>query len=324
MSKRTLGQFFSTHCDVILHGIEKPSENTTIIEPFAGNGDLVKWVERNNVEEYDIEPRCQTTVQRDTLQNPPSYSNKFVITNPPYLARNKSTDKELFNKYSLNDLYKIFMEQLCNAVPLGGIVIIPVNFWSSSRFSDIALRTRFLRLFCVERVNIFEKRVFDDTSAAVCAFRFDLGESSDIVFRFDPHESSDEITIRFDETTNYTIGNEIISLKDNNYAHTVSRVLEGQSAPNTSIMLRALDNISLEWQETPFYGKKTSRTFASLNIYPPINNERQKLLIEQFNEYISKNREKYHSLFLSNYREASRKRIGFTMVYCIIQYLLSL
>ena len=37
-------------------------------------------------------------IKRDTILNPPNYNNKFIITNPPYLARNKSKDKTLFKQ----------------------------------------------------------------------------------------------------------------------------------------------------------------------------------------------------------------------------------
>lgn len=65
---------------------------TTIIEPFTDNGDLLK-IKVN------------------------------ILTNPPYLARNKSMNKELFDKYNINDLYKCFIEIL-----LDGILIVPLNF----------------------------------------------------------------------------------------------------------------------------------------------------------------------------------------------------
>ena len=32
---------------------------------------------------------------------PPNYHEKWVITNPPYLAKNKAKDKTLFNQYSV-------------------------------------------------------------------------------------------------------------------------------------------------------------------------------------------------------------------------------
>jgi hypothetical protein len=71
--------------------------------------------------------------KRDTLKNPPNYKDKYVITNPPYLARNKSKDKQIFDKYDVNDLFKCFIKELITNVCLGGIIIIPLNFWSSIR-----------------------------------------------------------------------------------------------------------------------------------------------------------------------------------------------
>jgi len=58
---------------------------------------------------YDIEPKKEFIIKKDTIQEPPNYNNTFIITNPPYLARNKSKNKELFDKYDVNDLYKCFI-----------------------------------------------------------------------------------------------------------------------------------------------------------------------------------------------------------------------
>lgn len=318
--KRKYGQFFSTNADTILKGFEKPADDVHIIEPFAGKGDLIKWIGRG-VEEYDIEPVRKKTTTRDTLRNPPLYSGKYVVTNPPYLARNKSKDKSLYDTFGQNDLFKIFIQQICTDIPDGGILIIPVNFWSSCREPDIELRKNFLRLFNVSRVNVFEEAVFDDTSCAVCAIQFTNSKPCiNIPFYFFP--DGEQRVFIFHGDTNYTIGWDIISLMNKTYTHSVSRVLEGGNAPNTFIKFRALDDISLEKTDTPYYGKKTSRTFASLNIVPAINQERQIRLIKQFNDYVSLHRAKYRSLWLSNYREGARKRMGFEMCYSIISHLL--
>jgi hypothetical protein len=106
------------------------------------------------------------------------------------------------------------------------------------------------------------------------------------------------------------------------YNYTVTRAISRHSPPNTNLKFRALDNISLEWTETPYYGKKTSRTFASLHIEPAIDEKLQKQLLKQFNEFVSLNRVKYKSLWLSNYREGARKRMGFEMAYAIVAFLL--
>ena len=55
------------------------------------------------------------------------------------------------------------------------------------------------------------------------------------------------------------------------------------------------------------------------------NIEKQKKLVEEFNNFLNLQREKYNSLFLTNYRESkdiSRKRISFDLVYNIVEYIL--
>ena len=94
MNKQKLGQFYTTNYDYILK-ICIPNNIKNIIEPFTGEGDLLKFIniKNYNLELYDIDPKYNGTVKCDTLYNPPNYDNKFVLTNPPYLARNKNTDK---------------------------------------------------------------------------------------------------------------------------------------------------------------------------------------------------------------------------------------
>ena len=151
-TKKDFGQFYTTKYTYILQGLYIPTNTSHIIEPFAGNGDLLNFVDtisnkKHIVECYDIDPKKEFIVRRDTLKNPPIYANKFILTNPPYLARNKSTDKELFDKYNTNDLYKCFIECILTDIALGGIIIIPLNFWCSIRVNDINIRKRFLEKY---------------------------------------------------------------------------------------------------------------------------------------------------------------------------------
>ena len=61
--KKELGQFFTTNYSYILQDMEIPDKITNIIEPFAGNGDLVKFVEEDQekknvlyrIECYDVD-----------------------------------------------------------------------------------------------------------------------------------------------------------------------------------------------------------------------------------------------------------------------------
>lgn len=112
--KQQFGQFFTTNQEYILQGMEIPCFVKNIIEPFAGNGDLLEFIEKNskqnnikyNIECFDIDPKKNFIILKDTIAEPPNYNNAFIITNPPYLARNKSNNKMLFDKYDVNDLYK--------------------------------------------------------------------------------------------------------------------------------------------------------------------------------------------------------------------------
>ena len=117
MSKKELGKFFTTNYEKILSDLEIPTDQKIIIEPFVGEGDLLNFIKIfDKIETYDI---CQpknnfttnniTFTKKDTLNNPPIYSNKFVITNPPYLARNKSEDK----KYITNIRQMIYLNVFC-------------------------------------------------------------------------------------------------------------------------------------------------------------------------------------------------------------------
>ena len=95
-TKQKLGQFYTTNYKYILQNLSIPKNIKNIIEPFTGNADLLKFIDNidsYNIECYDIDPKTDKTIKRDTIKNPPDYNNKFVITNPPYLARNKSKDK---------------------------------------------------------------------------------------------------------------------------------------------------------------------------------------------------------------------------------------
>jgi hypothetical protein len=66
-----------------------------------------------------------------------------------------------------------FLINLIESECKGGIVIIPLNFISSIRKSDIELRKKFLSIFTILLLNIFEEQVFDDTSYAVCSILFE-------------------------------------------------------------------------------------------------------------------------------------------------------
>ena len=344
VSKQSLGQFYTTNQEYILQGINIPSSIKNIIEPFAGNGDLITFIEKeqnkNNVkyiiECYDIEPKKKYIIKKDTIKNPPDYTNKYLITNPPYLARNKSKDKSLFNKYDVNDLYKCVIKDILTNICLGGIFIIPLNFWSSIRIADIELRKSFLEKYKIILLNIFEEQVFNDTSYTICSFQFELIKNNDInELNIIVYPSKTLITVELTSNNNFMIGGDIYNLKLKNIYKITRLTKKNKSKSNTNILVKCIDDninsrIGLSFVEddniyvdnTP---NQTARTYASLIIEPKIEPDKQKQLIIKFNKYLDEHRKKYNSLFLTNYRESkdiARKRISFDLVYSITQYIL--
>ena len=48
IEKRQFGQFFTTNSDYILQGLEKFVKDKEVVDPFAGNQDLINWSRKNN------------------------------------------------------------------------------------------------------------------------------------------------------------------------------------------------------------------------------------------------------------------------------------
>lgn len=351
-NKQKLGQFFTTNYKYILQNFTIPDNITDIIEPFTGNGDLLNFInikekEKNkkyNIECYDIEPKKDFIIFQDTINNPPDYNNKFIITNPPYLARNKSNEKELFNKYDVNDLYKCFIKNLLTNKCIGGIIIIPLNFWSSIRKADIELRKLFLDIYEIIYLNIFEESVFEDTTTTVCSFQFSLkikiieenNNKNKNNLNISIYPSNNKISTILNNENNYMIGGHIYNLKSNN-KYSITRLTSKNNDDKkefiTNILVKCIDDnkdnqINMSFVNDIYIDNTpnlTARTYATLVIEPKLNIENQKKLINNFNIYLKENREKYNSLFLTNYRESkdiARKRISFDLIYNICDYLL--
>jgi len=341
--KQELGQFFTTNYKYILQNFSIPENITKIIEPFAGKGHLLNFINDNTkyiIETYDIDPKLNSTIKRDTLKNPPSYKHKFILTNPPYLARNKTSNKTLFDKYDTNDLYKCFIKQIISDPSLGGIIIVPLNFWCSIRQSDIDLRQKFLSVYHVISINIFEERVFEDTSYTVCSFLF-TQITENVLYK--PinvfiYPNYNHLKVELNIKNNYTFGGEIYSLPQSQSFKVERLTLDNieQSEFITNILVKCIDDninnkICLKLvkekerycDDTP---KRSARSYATLIIKPKLTLEQQNNLVLLFNEFLNTKRDEYHSLFLTNYRESNsicRKRISFSLVFEIINYLLS-
>ena len=253
-----------------------------------------------------------------------------LITNPPYLARNKCIDKYIFNLYGANDLFRCFLLQLINDVSLGGILIVPLNFFSGVCREDKALRIKFFKYYDVYHINIFEEKVFEDTSCGVCSFLFKKKTVSLVQTNIHIYPENKKFIYLFNTENNFGFDN-LLNLKGNSI-YTINRLnlKNCSSISKTLIKVQCIDNIKSKinaYISNTDYIDTTKnfscRAYMSLLIEPPISLSKQNRLVSLFNIYLEKKRKKYYSLFLPQYRCLGRKRISFQLVYRIIKHLIN-
>lgn len=221
-SKKDLGQFFTTNSDFILQGFDHLVSGKSVMDPFAGGGDLLKWAKRNGASKIsglDIDPKLVSPIIKlnDSLSSIPRAS--FNITNPPYLAKNKmsTAQKVEYPMDEYEDLYLLSMKKIIESDPDEGIIIIPVNFFSAEN-SD-ALRKEFLTQFSIGRVNYFKEQVFDDTTYNVVSLYYTRKTTASTkqtikIFSFPGGDSKD---FELEEKFNYRIAgrelNKVLKIK---------------------------------------------------------------------------------------------------------------
>jgi hypothetical protein len=340
-TKKEKGQFYTVNSSYILDGLPFPPENIRIIEPFAGKGDLLDWLPTGGlIEAYDIEPKKEGIIERDTLLHPPNYKDAWILTNPPYLARNKSNSKGVFELYDTNDLYKCFILSICQQEQCqGGIMIIPAGFFLSPREIDARCRRAFLSRYKLLKVKYFEETVFPDTTTTVVAFAFEKSEDilTEQSVEWISMPTGNKNIFKMSAENNWIIGGDIYNLPIPNTDIKIRRHVVGQQLKAgeqlTFMTLNALDSgsmkgrICLEYKQGYVYpANESSRSFATICILGKNLSEREQIdICKIFNEFIEKKRAETWSLFLPQYRESkeyARKRIPFELAYRIILHII--
>jgi hypothetical protein len=126
------------------------------------------------------------------------------------------------------------------------------------------------------------------------------------------------------------VGGEIFRLPRTHQFQIARLTRLNQDNPSSNILVKCIDDDTrihlavvphdkLYCDDTP---NLTARSYATLVIDPALSMPQQQHLVEQFNKFLNQYREKYHSLFLTSYREHKRKRISFDLVYQIVGHLL--
>lgn len=292
-------------------------QEAILVDPFCGAGDLCKLLPEHTWLLYDVSPTTEAITQ-DTLLNPPDYTNKWVITNPPYLAKNKAQDKIIFQKYDVDDLYKAAILSILDCE--GGILIVPVNFLADEGSKRI--RCEFFKHFDILEMNVFTRPVFTTTTYSVCAFAFKKNDNvQDQSFIVNIKPGNQVISLTLTASSGYRIAGDWFEELANEPVQ-FGRLVANSKDYTTHIKLFALDTrdtrIRLEWCEEPYVGKPTDRMFATITSKEKLTQEEEKYLIAEFNKQLENFRKIYADLPLTNYRDYNRKRVGFTFVYQLL------
>ena len=187
-------QHFSIHKNIIFNLWKDLPDNIDIVEPFYGAGDLLKNIPESkakSIDIYDIDTsnsNNKNIQQRNTLAYPPDYKNKYVITNPPYLAKNKTENKEIYEKYKTDDLYKIAILSFLESS--GEILVVPLNFLTDKRTYKI--REQFFNRFHIKTINIFEFPIFEYTNIQTVPFSYLLKNNKEIETEINIYKSNNE------------------------------------------------------------------------------------------------------------------------------------
>jgi len=224
--KRQFGQFFTTNSDYILQGLEGFVKNKEIIDPFAGNQDLINWSRKNNCREavgFDCDKKyvdSKNVFSGDSINFPQKY--KFVCTNPPYLHKNKAETKikeRFFSGIHSNfeDLYHVSIFSILNCEE--GILIVPLNFLCAENSQKV--RNLFFNKFEIIKLNIFSEQVFKDTTYNVISFYFkkkkDNSEKSKIPATIFPGKK--QIVFAIEKKYNWQFGGDFINRIKNTENH---------------------------------------------------------------------------------------------------------
>lgn len=340
MSKKDLGAFYSTNINEMMEGIFDDfiifyDKEKIIYEPCCGNGDIVKFLIDNSIKEnkilcYDIiNLSFNQTTQRDTILNPLNFKDSYVITNPPFLGKNKMT-KEMKNKYkdleNCQDLYETYIIQLINSDCIGGILILPSNFLFSYNNN---IRKQFIKAFEIKKLKIYEKQIFNDTTSSVIIFDFiNRKHRHKDNFTIDTFLITEKTTEHFDieisENNNYTYGYELYKEKYKSDFKILRYIKEKNDYCLSCIEVKTIDpKIEALYVSEPQINKITDRSKINFLFNYKFKENEEKYIIKSFNEKIKKYRKKYHSLFMSSFREFNRKRISFDLVYTILKNIIN-
>jgi hypothetical protein len=321
-----MGQFYTKNASSLLKKYSHFIKDKNVIDPFAGEGDLTSWAISNgaaSVTKYDKEPKDTDTIMQDTILNPVDLSEKFLLTNPPYLNANKNKDKTAYKKFNQNDLYKCHLSSInCDE----GIIILPSNFISES---NSKIRNHFFDNYTITRLDYYYYQVFVGAKTGIVTFHFKKEKPSNHR-EFDGFiHYQDSIVyerIKLHKKYKWLWGDEFFEYLGSDKIR-IQKWTGKEKGYLSRIVIGLLDNgklpqgLSINNDSAIVCGDKAFTTYQL--VFDEIPELSEEHIVDKFNEVLSYYRGKYHGLFLSNYMGATQKIISRDYAHRLIARILA-
>lgn len=297
--------------------------------------------------------------KNDSLKNSLEYKkNDFVLSNPPYLNINKA-DKDIKKYFSdFEDLYQVAISKILNSFE--GILIVPVNFLSAENSKKIRnLFFEKFEIVKVNyfKEQVFDDTTYN-VIAFYYKLKNKYTILDNLLLNIFPEKKEYELSL--EKKYDWTIGGDFsyvlksqknflgayrlterdlekgeveilagighvkekskLKIKDSDYKKVKSNILLLKAIDTGSKNGKiALEDIS-KYNIDCLISKESSRNQIQILFKNKIDLTEQKKIIELFNKEIEVLREKYLSLFMTNFRDKDRKRISFDFSYKLINY----
>jgi len=324
--KQKNGQFFTKNANELLDSYSHLVSGKDVIDPFAGDCDLLDFSVSHGAKStiaYDIEPTKESIIKQDTLINPPSFSGKFLLTNPPYLCSNKNKDKKVYDKYGYNDLYKCHIASFIDRVD-EGILILPSNFLSESRAK---IRDAFFKSYTITKCDYYYYQVFPSVTTGIVVFHFIKDKAPVKRFDCNIHYSNTNIVkcqVELEEKYDWLFGKDFFDYIDVEQTLDIDKYTGKECSHLTNIVIGLLDKG--KWAQGLSYnsgspvvcGEKSFTTYQIVSS-KHMSVDIQKTIVEVFNNKLQHFRNKYHGMFLSNFMGANQKILSRSFIHKMIQ-----
>jgi len=318
MSKKELGAFYTTNTEEVFGQYKNLLSDKHVIDPFCGDKFLLNYAKLNgaaSIKGIDINPEVNPDKVNNSLLNP-SKLEGLVFTNPPYLLNNKTSNKDAFVKWGVDDLYKASLKMLSEYSDQG-IVVVPQNLFLDE---DWTFRKYLFSVWEISDVVWHESVVFDDTNVRVVCFYYKPGRTTEL---FNEQLIDDSVHKLRPGNAWWHIQKE-----GNQRPIKIKRLVEGKEHSNPrGLVLRTTDTgktggeIKL-YEGEPYYGKMSDRNLASFSFESKKSDEEVCYL---FNNTLNQMRLQYGDKIMTNFLQSKskvRKRISFAQAVNIIKYVI--